>query len=119
MNRPSSGAATTSGSTLAVQCARHFTSTVSASMCRSADRISRSSEPSSRSAWNSRSSPSSAGQQRADPQDRRADAGEQVEVRPDREGYGRDDGQKEQHAGQRAAAGADAEAQVAEEEGEH
>ena len=57
-----------------------------------------------------------AGQQRADPQDRRADAGEQVEVGSDREGDGGDDGEEEQHPGQRAAAGADAEFHVAEEE---
>ena len=38
---------------------------------------------------------------------------------PTREGDGGDDGEEEQHAGQRPAAGADGEAQVAEEEGEH
>ena len=35
-----------------------------------------------------------AGQQRADPQDRRADAGQQVEVRPDRERYGGNEARK-------------------------
>ena len=54
-----------------------------------------------------------AGQQRADPQDRRADTRQQVEVRPDAEGHGGDHGQEEDHADERAAAGAHSEPQIA------
>ena len=57
------------------------------------------------------------GEQRADPQHRRADAGEHVEVGAERERDRRDDGEEEQHAGQRPAAGAGGEAKLAEEEG--
>ncbi len=57
-----------------------------------------------------------AGEQRADPEDRRADAGKQVEIGPDAEGDRRDHRQEEQNAGQRPAAGADAEPHIAEEE---
>jgi hypothetical protein len=49
----------------------------------------------------------------------RADARKQLEIRPDAEGDDGDDGQEEQHADQRTAAGADGKFQVAEEEGSH
>ena len=75
--------------------------------------------PSSRSAWNSRSRVSSADEQRADPQDRRADAREEVEVRPDAERHGRDHGEEEDDAGHRPAAALEGEAQVACEDGDH
>ncbi|MNE45645.1 hypothetical protein D3C80_1399390 [compost metagenome] len=55
MNRPSSGEASTSGRPVVTQCARHFTKTVRTSGV-SCIRI-RSRDPSSRSAWNSRSRP--------------------------------------------------------------
>ena len=56
-------------------------------------------------------------QQRAEPQDRRADAREQREIGPDRERHQRHDDQEEQHAHQRAAADADRDAHVAHEQG--
>jgi ABC-type nickel/cobalt efflux system permease component RcnA len=77
----------------------------------------RSSEPSSWSAANSRSSASRLAEQRREPQDRRADALEQREVRPERERHQRDHDQEEQHAHQRAAADAHGDAHVADEEG--
>jgi hypothetical protein len=97
IKRPSSGAARTSGRPVASQCARHLTNTVTSSENQSCI-TSMSSEPSSRSAWNSRSRPKQRGQQRADPQDRRADPRQQVEIRPDAEGNDGDHGEKEQHA---------------------
>ena len=54
-------------------------------------------------------------QQRAEPEDRRADAGEQFEIRPDGKRHHGDDDEKEQRAHQRAAADADGDAHVAHE----
>src|SRR5690606_16134417 len=59
------------------------------------------------------------GQQRPDPQYRRADAGEKVQIRPDAERHHGDDGEEEQHPDQRAATGAHAKAQIADEERKH
>ncbi len=56
-------------------------------------------------------------QQRREPEDRRADALEQREIRPERERHQRDHDQKEQHAHQRAAADAHGDAHVADEDG--
>ncbi|ESY02050.1 hypothetical protein X753_25790 [Mesorhizobium sp. LNJC399B00] len=48
-----------------------------------------------------------AGEQSADPKDRRTDAGEQLQVRSDTEGDGGDDGEEEDDAGERPAPGTD------------
>ena len=114
MNRPSSGDATISGSTLPVQCARHFTSTVSASMWRSSARMMQVERAVLAVGLEQPVEPEQARQQRADPQDRRPDPRQQVEIRPDAEGDRRDDGEEEQDARQRPAPGAHGQTQVAE-----
>ena len=114
---PKNGAAITSGSTLAVQCARHFTSTVSASMWRSADSTRTIERAVLAVGLEQPVEAEQRGKQRADPQHRRADAGEHVEVGPEREGDRRDDGEEEQHAGQRPAAGTGRKSKLAEVEG--
>src|SRR5690606_40346642 len=58
-------------------------------------------------------------QQRADPQHGRADARQKVEVRPDAERHDGDDREEEQYANQRAATGAETEAQVSQEKRQH
>ena len=59
------------------------------------------------------------GEQRADPDDGGADAGEELQVRADAERDDGDDGEEEDDAGQSPAAGAEGEFEVAEEEGGH
>src|SRR5690606_7436163 len=59
------------------------------------------------------------GQQRPDPQDCRADALQEVQIRSDAEGDRGNQGEKKGHADHRAAAGTDAEAKIAPEQGPH
>ena len=58
-------------------------------------------------------------QQGADPEDGRADAREQIEIRPHGKGKDGDDDEEEQHAHQRATADADGQFQIPNEEGTH
>jgi hypothetical protein len=59
------------------------------------------------------------GQQRADPQDRRADPRQEVQIRADAEGNHRHHGEKEQHAKHRRPARAGGDRQVTPEQRHH
>ncbi len=114
--RPKSGETTISGSALAVQCAAHLTSTTSSSGSDAVDHhVERAvvvvglEEP---------VEPEQSREQRRDPQDRRAEAREQIEVGPERERHDRDEDQKEHCADRRPAADPPRDAPFANEERE-
>ena len=86
MMSPSNGEAMTSGSTLAVQCARHFISTVSASICGSDDNGEQVERAVVAVGLEQPVEAEQGRQQGADPQNRRANAREQVQVRADAKG---------------------------------
>ncbi len=109
-NSPSTGVAMINGKPAAIQCARALAAHVSSSGVRLI--AIRSSEPSSWSAMNNRSSGQQTCQQRAEPEDRRAESGQQRQIRSERERHQHHDGEKEQHPDQRSAADAQSDADV-------
>ena len=112
--RPSTGAASISGRPVVTQCAAHLTRTTSSSGVAASGK--RSSEPSSDIGLKQPVEAEQAGEQRRDPQHRRADAREQIGIGPDGE---RDDGhhhQEEHDAHGRRAADAAGDGDLAQEQ---
>ncbi len=111
----SSGAASASGRPVTSQWASTLASTTTSSGAGESRRRSR--DPSSWSAWNSRSRPIRVASRARDPQDGGADARQQVEIGPEREGHQRHDGEEEHQPHGARAADPRRKLQVADQEG--